>query len=353
MKSDQTKISILFCIHNLTGGGAEKLLIDILHKFDTNRFELDLLVLHPHGIYFDKIPKHVNWYTYDTIGSHFSKDFDIEVAFLEGLATRYIAYRNSNALKIAWVHIDLLNFHWTYHYFANKEEEEWCYSRMNKIIFVSENTKEQFNRKFPDIKTLQQVIYNLIDRKEIETASRLFEVKKNKFTLCSVGRLCQAKGFIRVLPVIKKLIDEGLDFEYWILGAGEQHSQIQGLIITYSLQGVVFLKGFQKNPYPYVKAADIFVLPSFVEGFSLALCEAVCLGKPILSTPVAGASEILDDGRCGLIVEQDALSIYDGLRQLIKDETFREQLSIEALKRSDVFNVENTMQQIYELFIPL
>jgi glycosyltransferase involved in cell wall biosynthesis len=345
------KQSILFCIDSLNGGGAEKVLLKILENMNPDKFSIDLLVIHHYGVYFDEIPSFVNCYTLKESDTCLSKGFDIEIAFQEGFSTKYIAERKTTAKKIAWIHCDLLNMHWTKSFYKNDEEEENCYAQMDKIILVSEQSCQNFKQLFPNLRRPLQVLHNLIDRKAIVSASKVTPVKKNKLTLCSLGRIVECKGYFRLIPILSRLIKEGFEFEYWILGDGNQRQKLEDLIRQYGLENVVFLKGFHKNPYPYLDAADIFVLASFTESFSLSLCEAVCLGKPVLATQVSGIDEILDHGNCGWIVPQDEEAIYEGFKKLIGDENLRERLSSKAEFRSKIlFNYRKTMQQIYDLF---
>lgn len=343
------KKSLLFCIDTLNDGGAEKLLIDILKRIDPDIFDVDLFVLQRHGIYFDAIPDYVNWYTLENHKYNLIKDFDVEIAFLEGMATKYIAYRDTNAVKIAWVHVDLISMHWTMPYFKDREEEMSCYSKMDKIVFVSEQVKDQFNLLFPGITVAQQVIYNFVDKEKILALAKESVLKPGRLTLCSVGRLMPQKGYKRLLRVIKELVVDGYEFDYWIIGEGEERNELEYLIKDKYLLENVFLKGFQENPYSLIAAADIFVLGSHAEGFPLVLCEAICLGKPILATEVSGVSELLNDGEYGLVVQHDTLSIYKGLCKLIEDSSLRYELQRKIQKRSNIFNVDNTMMQIYEL----
>jgi glycosyltransferase involved in cell wall biosynthesis len=346
-----SKKSVLFCIDTLNGGGAEKVLLKILEDMNPDQFSIDLLVIHNYGVYFDSIPSFVNYYTLKEAGAYLSKNFDIEIAFQEGFSTKYIAGRKTNAKKIAWVHCDLLNMHWTTSFYKNDEEEEKCYAQMNQIVFVSDQSHQNFKQLFPNLQCSQQVIHNPIDRESIVVASKAMQVAKNKLTLCSLGRIVECKGYFRLIPILSQLIKEGFDFEYWILGEGNQRQKLEGLIKQYELENVVILKGFHENPYPYLRIADVFVLASFTESYSLSLCEALCLGKPILATQVSGVDEILDKEVCGWVVSQDEESIYEGLKRLIEDKRLRESLENKALIRSKVlFDYRKTMEQVYDLF---
>jgi len=345
------RVTILICIDTLTSGGAEKLLIQMLKRFDYHIFKIDLFVMYHIGVYFDDIPQQVNFFTKENERGHLSKKYDIEIAFLEGAPTKYIAQRKTMALKIAWVHIDLLTMHWTQRYYTNNIEEETCYSLFHKIVFVSHGAMKQFEKLFPRVETYKQVILNLIDREEIIENATLFQVPKTKMTICSVGRLKPQKGFDRLIPIIDQLsrVDQ-LDFHYWIVGSGQQEDYLKKMIYKLNLNETVHLEGFHKNPYPFIKCSDIFASVSIAEGYPLVLAEALCLGKAILSTKVAGTTELLDYGDAGLLVDTDDQSVYEGLKKIIYSADLRASLSKKAKKRSEIFDPRKTMDQVYKLF---
>ena len=343
------KIRILFCIDTLGGGGAEKLLIDILKRFDYEKYAIDLLVLFEEGIYFADIPEEVSWFF---SGSEKVKNrfYDIEVAFLEGLAVKYIAERGSVAVKIAWVHIDLYNFHWTKSFYKSDEHEYEVYQKMNKIIFVTENIKRQFERLFGGIHAELLVIHNFIDQSDLLKKSEGYKVSKRKFTLCSIGRLTPMKGYLLLIQTVHRLVDDGLDFDLWIVGEGEQRMVLEDLIQERSLSNIVFLQGFHKNPIPFLKEADVFVSSSSVEGFSLVIGEALCLGKPVVATKNAGSEEVLDGGKYGMLIEQGDDFLYKALKNVIQSESLRFDLRSKASERSGWFDVSKAMDKIYNVF---
>ncbi len=345
------KISILFCVSSLAGGGAEKLLIQILKRFNYQAYQVDLYVFHPIGVYFDDIPPQVDWFTQKTENGQLSKNYDIEIAFLEGTSTKYVAQRQSNAFKIAWVHLDLLTCHWTQSYYQSDDEEAACYSLMDQIVFVSNDALSQFGKLFPQVKTPRQVILNMIERDAIIENAGLVEIAKTKLTLCSVGSLNRRKGYDRLIPIIARLIhDDHLDFHFWLVGVGKQEELIRDMIEVYLLDEVVFLQGFHKNPYPFVRCSDAFVSVSLVEGYPLVIAEALCMGKAIMATKVTGTSEMLDNGETGLLVDTDEESIYNGLKKIICSADLRETLAKKATQRSEIFDPQKTMNEIYRLF---
>lgn len=343
---NKSKIKILFCIETLGGGGAEKLLIDILKRFDFDKYAVDLLVLFEGGVYFADIPEEVSWFSLAS-GKIEKRLYDVEVAFLEGWAVKYIAERNSTALKIAWIHIDLYNFHWTKSFYKSDRHEYEVYKKMNKIVFVTENIKRQFEKLFGGIPAELLVIHNFIDQSDILEKSEGYKVSKRKFTLCSIGRLTPMKGYLSLIRTVHRLVDEGLDFDLWIVGEGEQRMELEDLIQERSLTNTVFLQGFHKNPIPFLKEADIFVSSSSVEGFSLVIGEALCLGKPVVATKNAGSEEVLDGGKYGMLIEQGDDFLYEALKNIIQSEGLRFDLQTKAFERSGWFDVSNAMDKIY------
>lgn len=348
---DGSKIRILFCMDSLEAGGAEKLLIDILTCFDQAKYTIDLLVLINSGLYFKDVPSFVNVFTLDGIKANLLGSYDFEIAFLEGRAVRYIAQRKTTAKKIAWIHTDLLTAHWSGGLYNNKEEEKSCYEAMDKIVFVTKNAMTQFNVLFPGIASSPDVIHCLVDKVVIRKKSLSFKVERSSLiTVCMVGRLVSVKGYDRLIPIIDRLKKDGLCFNFWIIGEGPLRASLKSDIDKFLLNDIIKLIGFTENPYPYIKASDIFVSTSLVEGFSLVIAEALCLGKPVVATDTAGAKELLDDGQYGLLMGNDEESVYSCLRKILMDEDLRISLAKKALLRSRMFNGRKTMEQIYNLF---
>ena len=199
-----SKRKILFYIYGLSIGGVEKLLVDVLRKIDHTLFAVDLCARTGRGVYFDDIPEQVHLIDYEKC---ILKDYDVEVAFLEGSDTRNIALRKSAAVKIVWVHSDLYTSRLSAIGYRGDCEEAMCYSMMDKIVFVSQTSMQQFDKLFPGIDVNKQVIYNLIEKEDILSKSQATAcpIKKTKLTLCSIGRLAPVKGFERLIPILSSL----------------------------------------------------------------------------------------------------------------------------------------------------
>ena len=193
----------------------------------------------------------------------------------------------------------------------------------------------------------------MINREEVISGSQEFicPIEKTRLTMCTLARLLPVKGVERLIPVLARLKKEGLDFHQWIIGEGYQKKIIQQLIEKFDLKDTVFLLGFQKNPFPYLKASDIFVSTSFLEGLPLAIGKALCLGKPVVATNVSGTAEILGYGAYGMLVDSNEDAICEGLKEMMSNEALRNDYAMKAATgaMTEIFDIPKTMSRINEL----
>lgn len=375
------KKRILFIIPSLPGGGAEKVLIDILKHFDYTSYEVTLFVEYKEGTYMDDLPyeirllalhpKNTIWFerlhrilrvfhcyaffhalVYKRLFLNILKEdkFDTAISFMEGSAVKFHSYiTHKVANNLSWVHIDLKQKHWSLDFFQNSEDEFKTYLNMDKIVFVSEDAKKNFLKLYAINSDKCTVVYNLIDKNVIQRLSVSGNVTKRKFTICMVGRLNRQKRYDRALRVAKLLKDAGHDFDLWIIGEGSLEDSLKAMSSEYNVNDCVHFLGFKKPSYTYMKASDLFLNTSEAEGYPLVICEALCLGLPIVATSISGANEILAQSEYGLLVSEKEEDIYKGIKRLIDDTDLRRKYSQQALLRAEMFNVPETMKQIYKL----
>lgn len=374
------KHKILFMMPAMLNGGAEKVLIDILKHFDYNKYNVSLLLECKEGPYINDIPDeveliylhkknlwierlyrymimlHCKWLVYQILcriplsWSLKGRHFDTIISFMEGMAVRMHSYIYDKADRnISWVHIDFKKKHWSLDFFNNEQDEYECYQNMDKIIFVSRDAGYRFKEIFKFDENKFEVVYNLIDCDEIKKLADSKIVKKNKFTICMVGRLNHQKRYDRALEVARKLKETGYNLEFWILGDGEQMTRLRDKVKEYDLEDYFLLKGFIKPPYPYMKQSDILLISSESEGFSLVACEAFCLGVPVVSTKTSGPTELIKSSKAGLLVNENIDDIYMGLKYMIDNESFRNECSVNALDFANTFNICSKMEEIYSL----
>lgn len=357
---------------NLGCGGAEKVLINMLNRLDYSLYEVEVLLIENKGIYIDNLNKNVKLrYVFPNIsfknrkleniydfikrniikyfGSfvpYINENFDIQIAFLEGLSTIFLSKAFNNSKKIAWVHTDLKKMR-----SMPYKKELKIYEKFDTTVCVSENVKHSLIELYPTLKEKTKVIYNLIEcEKVIELSKENVELKFNKPTIIGVGRLNVAKRFDLLLEAHNLLLKEGIYNELLILGEGNELDNLKSMINNKGLNESIKLLGFKKNPYPYIKKSDVFVMTSDYEGFSLVLAEAMILGKAIVSTKCTGPKELLNYGKCGLLVEcNNVIKIKEAIKRILIDTKLKKDLEFKCKIRSNIFNSNEVMKQINEL----
>lgn len=330
----------------MNGGGAEKLLLQfIIFLHDHTDYEIYLLLTYNTGVYLGDIPGYVKkQFVFSekspeseerirndikTISKKYICDvYDCAVAFLEGSSTKILAYADiPNKLKYAWVHIDLEKRHYTKALYNNLEDEKECYRHYNRIAIVSKGAYDAFLKLFGiEFTNKLQILYNPINVNEIiQKATESFIVYP-KYTICTAGRLVTQKGFDRLIQAAAQLKNLGYDFNIVILGNGARKNELLALIKECRLENNVFLYGFIKNPYPYMAASDLYICSSRTEGYCLAVCEAIALGKPVISTQCTGVPEIFELCNCGNVFSNNIDGITSGIKKCLDDHEYMHKL---------------------------
>ena len=142
----------------------------------------------------------------------------------------------------------------------------------------------------------------------------------------TVGRLSHAKGLDNAVRACRKLVDKGYEIEWYVVGYGPLEEELKGLIDELNLQNHFFLLGKKTNPYPYIKASDIYVQPSRYEGKAVTIREAQILGKPVVITNFPTAKSQAQDGVDALITPQSVEGIVEGIQRLIDNPNLKEEL---------------------------
>lgn len=373
------KRRVLFVTNSLWGGGAEKVFQTLLCGLDRRKYDITVYsvnqgvvsapypedgVIYRHlfgqGVKsrFGRLKTHLMNKLKLSVYYHLSPRwfyrlfirgaYDVEIAFIEGYATRIVSgSTNKRSKKLAWVHIDLEKNHWTDVAYRSRKEEKAAYSRFDLIPVVSRSVCASMESLFPKIDTFL-VVKNPIDERFICSQSVAFKAKfpSAAIKLVSIGRFENQKGYDRLLPIIKHLVDEGYDLSLTILGDGSQRKGLETYVKEKGLSDRVSLLGFQSNPYPWLAGADLFVCSSRSEGYSTVVTEALILGLPVITTDCAGMDELLGGGRYGVIVDNDDEALYGGLKSLMENPEKIDVYRSLAAERGKDFKLEKLMSQI-------
>jgi len=354
---------ILFVNGHLGVGGVEKSLVDLLKCIDYTKNKVDLLLFEGYGEYLSQIPTEVNIILKDlhplygscksvimralryadfrtillkiifTLYSHWGTKYirllkllmiqpfkyDYAIAYRMGICADYVGYAVSAKEKFVWWH------HGEFDY-DSKTIKDWrnTIKKFDKMICVSESSRQLIMPYFQDVVKKIMVIPNMINTIEIKkkaTEFHPYEGKRGKI-LVSVGRLSPEKMMINAVYAMKELVRRGItDVMWYLVGDGNEREKIEREIINNNLQGKIICVGNKSNPYPYIADADIFVHPSYVESQGITVLEAFALAKLCLVTDSAGTREFVVDGKNAIVAEQSVESLVEHLIKMLTENT--------------------------------
>lgn len=371
---------VLFFLESLSGGGAEKVLTDIVRNLNQTKFDITVCTVADEGVYQAMVSENVRYRAFLKQNDYrrggvrkilywlktkmiygfpaqfvykwvFQEKYDIECAFIEGFATKLIAASvNPNSKKIAWVHTDMGQNPYAQEIYYSIEKHGEAYRRYDTICCVSQSVEEVFKKMFFDDERVI-VQYNPVDSVEIKhKGQELIDLTPNsKLQLGTIGRLEKQKGFVRLIKVLGKLRTQYKNFSLWIVGEGSQRSELEGLIAQYQLENHVKLLGFHNNPYKYMSKCDAFICSSYAEGFSTAATEALILGKPVFTTECAGMKELFGDEQCGEIVENTDEALEKMMGKILSSEWLPEDYVDAVMRRAEAFDIRKRMVEIEAL----
>ena len=281
--------------------------------------------------------------------------YDVEIAFCRGMAVKIVSgSTNKKSVKLNWIHNDytLVDPKTITASFNNMEEAKEAYKVFDKIVAVSNQAKEKFIEVI-GYKEKVVTIYNMLPIQAILSKSeKPCPVEKCRFTVISVARLIPAKGYDTLLRAVKRLVNDGYDFDLWLVGRDfgtEYNLSLRDYVSKNHLENVKFL-GNQMNPYCFMKQADLYICSSWREGFSISVAEAMCCGLPVISTNCTGPTEILDNGKYGILINYDEDEMYFALKRVLDNPDILDVYKEKSLYRSKCFSSEIIIKEIIGLF---
>lgn len=374
---------IIFVCINMNIGGTEKALLELLGQMSLEENDITLLMLEQYGGFLDKIPsgikvKYLKGYEsikplikrapIENIKTYikekkwkkavellvnyivcklskskiafyhylfkeyktFDEEYDLAIAYAGPmeLITYLVAYYIKAKKKIQWIHFDVTKIGFNLS-FAKK-----VYKAFDKIFVVSNEGKEKMIKALPDFKEKIEVFHNCINKSQIlEQANEDVEMERDSqdnfqgVRLLTVGRLSKEKGQDYCIEAVAKLKQEGYKIKWYAIGEGSEKIYYQQLAEQLNVKEECVFLGAKANPYPYMKACDIYIQPSRHEGYCITLAEAKLFAHPIVTTDFTGAAEQIENEKTGLIVKGESEALYRGIKQLLDDSYLYEQIS--------------------------
>lgn len=246
--------------------------------------------------------------------------------------------------RLAWIHTDYSKVS------VNAERELPVWSAYDAIASISDDVSSSFVKTFPALAERVLLIENILSADLVRGRAGEADVSAEfdgKVNLLSIGRYCTAKNYDNVPDICRRLRAMGLDVKWFIIGYGGSEALIRQRIAEAGMEEHVVLLGKKENPYPYIKACDIYVQPSRYEGKSVTVREAQMLCKPVVVTAYPTAASQIADGIDGVIVSLDNEGCARGLADFIADKPLQTRI-IEHLRTHDYANA-GEVEKIYEL----
>lgn len=359
------KKRLLFIIDSLGSGGAEKSLISLLPLIDYTRYDVDLIIFARGGVYEKYVPKEVkiidyilyddsfggkikqiachallstrfrlnkkrhgaeiHWKTIHHVYKAYPKEYDVAIAYQQGVPTFFLATQVKAKKKISWINADV---------FAAGYDMGYCrqfYDKMDAVVPVSQRLKDILSVKTPWMRDNLNCIYDIINPEVIrslaqEKVNDMESMRDGEYNLLTVGRLTKPKNHLLAVDAAKILADEGISFKWYFVGEGAMRSSIEARINELGLGQHVVLLGFKENPYPYMARADVYVQTSSFEGFGLTIAEAKILHRPVVSTNFDVVHDQITEGENGLIAEMTPESVAQRIKELLQNEPLKNRI---------------------------
>lgn len=369
------KKSILFLIHDLSVGGAEKVLVNLVNHMDRSKFDISVIALFGGGVNEQFLAPDI------TFRAVFSKNipgnsrlmklfsprqlhklcvkghYDIEVSYLEGPSARVISGCPYQETKlVSWIHSNLRTEEDMAMPFRSPMEAQRCYDRFNQTICVSQYVKNDFT-SLVELHNPCSVLYNTVESNKIiklsnEPVDDYFE--PGIIHLAAVGKITKEKGVDRLLRVLKQLLCDGYHVKLHLLGVGPYEEKARSYIAENKMGHAVAFHGYQTNPYKYMRKCNLFVCASHSEGFSTAATEALIVGTPVCTVEVSGMKEMLgNNNEWGVVTENSEEALYQGIKSLLDEPGRLASYKERALERGRAFSTENTVKAVEDMLISL
>lgn len=380
---DKRKIKVLFRLRSLEMGGVPRVILDLLRNLPKDKFDLTLMLNLYQGELIKEIPADIKlivvekgkeqmssnlffqklqllWRrlkleVYDKFPSvlyqlKVPEQYDIEVASGYAEFDMVLSSPNKNSRKIAWFHTDV-----TYDVNQNRARERIeTMKKFDHVIFCAAHIRNVIETYYNVTYPSSSVVYNAIHVNDVKEKAQEFDVDYKdliKPVFCSVGRLHSRKGYHNLVNIHRRLIDDGFEHSIVVLGDGEEKNNLTEQISQLGVEGSFKLLGTKINPYPYMKNADYFVLPTRSEAYPLVVNEALALEKPIISTNVGGIPEMIENGVDGILVNDDEQEIYDAMKKVFIQPELLEKIkqnTKESYKKLDSQKIYDQVTEIFE-----
>lgn len=366
------KKKVLFVMNTMGRAGAERCLLHLLNAWDEEEYEISLFAVLGRGELFAEVPGHVRilnaspetasvfdwkarkqfarqilrrclkrgylfrqfpsfvrlllwqlrnqkidikklcWKLMSDTAEELEEEFDLAVGYLQGAATYYTIDRVKAARKVVFLHNE---------YEASgycPRQDSFYYGKADRIYCVSHYIAERLRKVFPACSEKIEVFYNFTDpewirRRAEEGRPDGMNPVDEGICLLTAARLEPVKAFDVAVQAMALLKQNGIKAVWYVLGDGSLKTYLEKEIKKRGLSDRFILLGLKENPYPYIRACDIYVQETRYEGFCTSITEAVVLGRRIVASDCGGNREQLRYYGTGVLTKLEPQAIVDGI----------------------------------------
>lgn len=368
---------ILFIMHTLGFGGAERSLVNLLRELSAEEYQVDVLLFQKKGALLSQLPDWVRvldtpsnldmlyaplsssgimtpvkligtvlartmrrtkksqaafrWkYFYRRWIASIPECYDVAAAYGGGELLYMLGDRVTAKKKIAWIHND-------YRTGKYSSRDDYPYlDNMDAIVSISEQCVQVLREEFPSLQAKMHCVENITSSAMVRSLAG--EVPPEEYRECecnilSVGRLWLQKGFDLAVEAAAILKEQGVCFRWFVLGEGDLRTNLEKQIQELGLSDEFVLLGTRENPYPYIRHCTLLVQSSRYEGKSVVLDEAKILGTPIVATAYPTVRDQIHEGTEGLIAEMTPRGIASEITRLLMNDSLRKDICDYLLNR--------------------
>ena len=271
-------------------------------------------------------------------------NYDLAISFLQ--PHNYVLSKVKAKKKVCWIHTDYTKVEFD----IDAELPVW--KAYDHIVSISSDVTRTFLQAFPSLESKIVEIENILSsdfvRKRADEKDVTHEMpnREGRVNILSVGRFTDAKNYDNVPDICQRVRKQGIDISWYIIGFGDE-TLIRQIIKEAGMEDYVVILGKRTNPYPYMKACDIYAQPSRYEGNSVTVREAQMLGKPVVITNYATAKSQIQDGVDGVIVPLDNEGCAKGIADFIRNIPLQNEI-ISYLHGHDYGNVDE-VEKVYQM----
>lgn len=378
------KVKVLFRHRSMEMGGVEKVLINIANNLNPDKFDVTILLNlnqgelrnefsdHIRKVYLaegkEKMASNILLRSFqlfkrkrtlekyaknpEIIDTEILKDkYDVEVAMDWRDFSSVLKSSNKNSAKLAWFHseIDVPKFQPILPMVLES------FPKFDQIIYCSQNIKDMMHHYHPALRyPSEDIIINAIPINEIRAkANETVQFTSDVPLFVSVGRLHTRKGFHKLMNAHANLLKKGFQHNILIIGDGEEMSNLRRQAVDLNVKDSFILAGNKMNPYPYIKKADFFIMPSESEAWPLVIAEALILQKPIIATRVGDVDLMIEDGKTGHLIRYETSEIYQAMKKFLTDKTFVQNIKENLIYIDKQFDNQKIFDAVEEIIINL